>query len=62
MKDRLLAFDAEKCDFCGSCVAVCEPDAIILLETSMQVMQERCNECGKCVIICPFRALGLEKQ
>ncbi|OGJ95005.1 MAG: 4Fe-4S ferredoxin, partial [Candidatus Raymondbacteria bacterium RifOxyB12_full_50_8] len=50
----------QKCDFCGSCVAVCKTDALILLETSMQIEQDQCTACGRCVIICPFRALTLE--
>ena len=57
---KTLKFHSEKCDFCGSCVAVCKPDALILLESSMQIEQERCNGCGRCTIICPFLALTLE--
>jgi L-aspartate semialdehyde sulfurtransferase ferredoxin len=61
MKKNLL-FQSEKCDFCGSCVAVCKPDAILLLESSMQIAQDRCTACGRCVIICPFNALSLEAK
>jgi len=46
MKKKKLEFDSEKCDFCGSCVAVCKPDAILLLENSMQIDQQKCNSCG----------------
>jgi len=61
MKNATLRFDNEKCDFCGSCVAVCKPDAIILLENAMQIDRDKCNACGLCLIICPFRALSMEK-
>jgi L-aspartate semialdehyde sulfurtransferase ferredoxin len=57
---KTLRFHLEKCDFCGSCVAVCKPDALILLESSMQIEADRCNACGRCTIICPFNALTLE--
>jgi MinD superfamily P-loop ATPase len=59
---KSLQYNIEKCDFCGSCVAVCKPDALILLESSMQIEQERCNGCGRCTIICPFCALTLEDK
>jgi MinD superfamily P-loop ATPase len=61
MKRVTLKFDYGKCDFCGSCVAVCRPDAIILLENAMQIDRDSCNACGLCVVICPFRALSMEK-
>jgi len=59
-KKKTITFDIQKCDFCGSCVDVCKTDALILLETSMQIEQDQCTACGRCVIICPFRALTLE--
>ena len=62
MPKKKLLFDASKCDFCGSCVAVCKPDALLLLENSMQINEEHCTACGHCVIICPFRALTLEAE
>lgn len=61
MKKTNLRFNNKKCDFCGSCVAVCKPDALVLLENSMEIIQERCNACGRCVTLCPFNALTLEK-
>ncbi|MFH0921767.1 MAG: 4Fe-4S binding protein [Fibrobacterota bacterium] len=62
MKKQTLRFDASKCDYCGSCVAVCKPDALLLLENAMQIDLERCTACGRCTIICPFRALTLEAE
>jgi ferredoxin len=46
----------EKCDFCGTCVAVCPADAIELKECSIRVIPEACIRCGDCVAICPFGA------
>ncbi len=50
-------FDPELCDFCGSCVAVCAEDAILLLENSMDISEEKCSACGKCINVCPAGAL-----
>lgn len=61
MKKKTLKFNINKCDFCGSCVAVCKPDALVLLENSMNILEGRCTACGLCAAICPFHALTLEK-
>ena len=47
----------EKCDFCGTCVAVCPHDAIELYEARLQISQQKCTLCLNCVHICPFRSL-----
>ncbi len=44
----------ERCDFCGTCVAVCPADAIELKESSIRVIPEKCTRCGDCVAICPL--------
>lgn len=49
-----------KCDFCGSCVAVCPHNAIDLYEAYFEVSPDKCTNCGICVSICPARALKLE--
>jgi L-aspartate semialdehyde sulfurtransferase ferredoxin len=46
-----------KCDFCGSCVAVCPHDAIELAESCLTILKDRCTLCMNCVYICPVRAL-----
>ena len=46
----------EECDFCGTCVAVCDPDAIELDENNIEIT-EKCNGCLKCFIVCPLKAI-----
>jgi ferredoxin len=46
----------EKCDFCGTCVAVCPADAIELRECTVRVIPETCIRCGDCADICPLGA------
>ena len=47
--------DKKLCDFCGTCVAVCEPDAIELDEDDIEIT-DKCDLCMKCVIVCPVKA------
>jgi len=45
------------CDGCGSCVAVCPSQALILNEKELQFLEERCIGCQKCVQACPLHAI-----
>lgn len=56
MKQPPIVFLTEKCDFCGTCVAVCPADAIELREGSIRVIAEACIRCGDCAAICPLGA------
>ena len=47
----------ELCDLCGTCVAVCEKDAIELTEFELIIDEEKCVLCMSCVDVCPFEAL-----
>lgn len=47
------------CDFCGTCVAVCPHDAIVLAETDLEILDDRCTLCRNCVDVCPVRALEM---
>ncbi len=52
--------DIAKCDFCGTCVAVCETDSIEMDETNIQIT-DRCTLCLKCLMVCPLRAMSKER-
>lgn len=54
MTDTKIYIDAERCDFCGTCVAVCTSDAIELRESTVIIDEEACILCESCVDICPF--------
>ena len=49
-----IVIDIERCDFCGTCVAVCPVDAIELKESMIRVDEETCTLCQACVEICPL--------
>ena len=46
-----------KCDFCGTCVAVCPVDCIEVREASIFIDHPICIDCDLCVEICPILVL-----
>ena len=57
----MLLVNTQSCDACGTCVAVCPCDALVL-EEFVSVNVGKCSECGTCVRICPFGALSLKDK
>lgn len=55
----LLNIEIEKCDKCGTCIAVCPNNALTLAEC-LKVDDSKCIRCGTCITICPFAALSME--
>ncbi len=53
----MILVDANVCDLCGTCVAVCPVDCIELTEFDLLIDHEKCINCNACVKICPFAAL-----
>ena len=54
MEKLAAKIDIEKCDFCGTCVAVCPTNAIDLKESMIEVNRTLCIGCGSCSDICPL--------
>lgn len=50
------------CDQCGSCIAVCPSDALMLGEFKVIVDPNNCTNCGICVKICPIAALEQKNE
>ena len=46
-----------KCDFCGTCVAVCPVDCIEVREASIVIDHPVCIDCDLCVEICSILVL-----
>jgi ferredoxin len=53
-KSPNVQIDPARCDYCGTCVAVCPADAIELEESMIRVDSDRCTRCLACVAACPF--------
>ena len=58
----MISIVEDKCDFCGTCVAVCPVDAIELAEARIEIIEERCIDCDLCVYICPIEVLSSNGQ
>ena len=52
-----IVIDRERCGHCGSCVSVCAPMAIVLLDTFVMVDLGVCTGCLDCVYACPVGAI-----
>ncbi|AIF69833.1 ferredoxin [Palaeococcus pacificus DY20341] len=48
----------EKCYLCGSCVAVCPKESIVLENDEWIFFQDRCISCKFCIAACPVGALS----
>jgi ferredoxin len=57
LRKSMIGVINDKCDFCGTCVAVCPFDAIDLYEARIEINQ-RCTDCMLCVWICPVETLA----
>ena len=47
----------ELCDICGTCVAVCPVDAIIVTEFKVEIDNDICTICLNCLKVCPAKAI-----
>jgi len=54
----MTAVDHKKCDECGTCISVCQNDALVL-EMRLRVLEDMCTSCGACARVCPFGALSV---
>jgi len=59
MKKLKIIIDHTRCDFCGTCVAVCPVDAIDLSEAKISIGQHVCTLCENCVAVCPLGILEI---
>ncbi len=55
-------YESEKCEGCGTCVARCQMDALILEGDRVVFNSDRCIGCGLCVSTCPTGSLTLERK
>tara|TARA_Y100000994_G_C15362988_1_gene305678 strand:+ start:126 stop:305 length:180 start_codon:yes stop_codon:yes gene_type:complete len=46
-----------KCDYCGTCAAVCPVNCINVKEADIIIDHKTCIDCDLCVYICPIEVL-----
>jgi len=56
-KPSEILFDKEKCDLCGTCIAVCPPNVITIIQKNIYIDFNDCTYCSLCIDICPLRAI-----
>jgi ferredoxin len=52
----MIKINKEKCDGCGTCVAVCPQGAVVMPKIAV-INDDLCVNCKICVNICPVGAL-----
>lgn len=57
LKNNRLAYDQEKCTYCGLCIDICPNKVIVRKKDSIGV----CVQCMACVKWCPNEALTIEE-
>jgi len=58
----LVEADAESCIGCGTCVDLCQMDALTLADDKIDVNPEYCLGCGNCAAACPSESLVLKRH
>lgn len=54
--------DYNICTFCGTCVDVCEFNALVNLKFEIVLFEEMCHSCGACGFFCPSHAISERKK
>jgi ferredoxin len=54
--------DADECVGCGTCINVCQIEAITMKNDVSKVNKRRCIGCGNCIPVCPEEAIQLIKK
>ena len=49
--------DESRCDGCGTCVSVCQYNALVRLGKTVMIFPELCHGCGGCMRFCPKKAV-----
>ncbi|NOZ08441.1 MAG: 4Fe-4S dicluster domain-containing protein [FCB group bacterium] len=58
----MISIIANRCDFCGTCVAVCPVDCIEVREADISIDAAVCIDCDLCVEICPIEVLESDDE
>ncbi len=58
--ERELIFMRDRCEFCGTCVAVCSQNVHGMDGEKHVINWDACLACGQCVEHCPYSALAIK--
>ena len=58
----MLHIDNTKCTGCGTCIQVCNQEAISIKGDKAVIAQWLCVECGSCLMACPASAIDQIKR
>ncbi|MFC1553903.1 DUF362 domain-containing protein [candidate division KSB1 bacterium] len=56
-KSKNLYVLEDRCDLCGTCLAVCPPNVMSILTDHLIIDLDKCTFCELCYYICPIRAI-----
>lgn len=47
-----ILYDENKCTLCGSCIKICQNNAIELKDNDLEINMDKCTFCGDCTVCC----------
>lgn len=47
-----ILYDKNKCTLCGSCIKICQNNAIELKDNDLEINMDKCTFCGDCTVCC----------
>lgn len=47
-----ILYDKNKCTLCGSCIKICQNNAIELKDNDLEINMDKCTFCGDCTVSC----------
>ena len=53
--------DNEKCTACLACIELCQMDALVSINSHIEVLRSHCIGCGVCLNACDYEAIALMK-
>src|SRR5690554_2036688 len=47
-----ILYDKNKCTLCGSCIKICQNNAIEIKDNDLEMNMDKCTFCGDCTVSC----------
>lgn len=55
-----ISYNERNCQKCGSCIAVCQKQALSFVDGFVHIDYAKCNQCLKCIEACHYKAMTKE--